>query len=83
MPTPKGWAWRKLTEMARLESGHTPSRKHPEYWNEGIPWIGIKDARAHHGAAIHQTFQSISKKGLENSAARILKLGVVEEQELT
>ncbi len=29
-PAPKGWRWSALTELARLESGHTPSRRHPE-----------------------------------------------------
>ena len=41
---PLGWSWLPLGRVAQLESGHTPSRKHEEYWNGDIPWIGIKDA---------------------------------------
>lgn len=69
---PSGWKWVKLTKVARLESGHTPSRRHPEYWDGPIPWLGIKDARAHHAGVITDTRQSITQAGLENSAARLL-----------
>jgi len=77
MPAPSGWSWVKLQEVARLESGHTPSRKFPSYWNGGIPWIGIKDARAHHGGRIFETLQTVSQDGLDNSAARLLPAGTV------
>lgn len=44
---PAGWTWRRLLDVARLESGHTPSRKHPEYWENGdIPWLALPDIRA-------------------------------------
>src|SRR5581483_214248 len=63
--------------VARLESGHTPSRGHSEYWDGGIPWIGIRDARRHHGLTIHETEQTVSELGLANSAARLLPAGTV------
>jgi len=71
-PAPSGWRWTELTELARLESGHTPSRKHPEYWGGTIPWIGIKDARANHGRRIESTLERTNELGIENSSARIL-----------
>jgi type I restriction enzyme S subunit len=77
MPAPKGWAWMLLTDVAQLESGHTPSRNHPEYWDGDIPWIGIKDARAHHGGVINDTLQRVTQAGIDNSAARILPAGTV------
>jgi restriction endonuclease S subunit len=40
-PCPASWRWIPLTDVARLESGHTPSRKHPEYWNGHVPWVGL------------------------------------------
>ena len=37
---PRHWPEVKLTLIARLGSGHTPSRSHPEWWeNPTIPWI--------------------------------------------
>jgi type I restriction enzyme S subunit len=46
---PKGWKWTMLSSVAQLESGHTPSRKHAEYWDGDIPWVGIRDATENHG----------------------------------
>jgi type I restriction enzyme S subunit len=77
MPTPDGWRWVKLTDVARLESGHTPSRRTPSYWEGDIPWIGIKDAADHHGRFISDTVQHVSQAGIDNSAARILPAGTV------
>ncbi len=72
MPAPSGWRWVRLLDVARLESGHTPSRKVSNYWGGEFPWIGIKDAREHHGGVIHTTFQTVTQAGLDNSAARLL-----------
>jgi type I restriction enzyme S subunit len=74
---PAGWRWCALTKIARLESGHTPSRKHPEYWDGDIPWVGIKDATANHGKTITKTNQYASALGIENSSARVLPAGTV------
>lgn len=71
-PVPDGWQRVALTEVAELGTGHTPSRRHPEYWDGDIPWIGIRDAGAHHGGAIHDTAQHVTSLGLANSAARLL-----------
>jgi len=72
VPAPKGWRWSPLTELARLESGHTPSRRHPEYWGGTIPWIGIQDAKAHNGQRIEDTQEHTNTLGIENSSARVL-----------
>lgn len=72
LPAPDGWRWRKLTDVARLETGHTPSRKHPEYWGGNIPWIGIRDATGNHGRTILDTIQKTNEAGIANSSARIL-----------
>lgn len=72
IPPRPDWTWSKLTDLARLESGHTPSRRHPEYWGGDVAWIGIKDAKAHHGQIIYKTNQCTNQLGLDNSAARLL-----------
>lgn len=76
-PLPTGWRWTRLTDIARLESGHTPSRRHPEWWGGSIPWMGIQDARAHHGRRIGETQESTNELGFENSSARILPANTV------
>src|SRR6267142_2692103 len=77
LPAPQGWAWTALSEVARLESGHTPSRKHPEYWGGDIPWISIQDATANYGRTIATTDESTNKLGIANSSARLLPSGTV------
>lgn len=69
---PPGWKWVLLSEIAELGTGHTPSRDHPEYWDGDVPWIGIRDARAHHSGVIVETSQTITELGLAHSAARLL-----------
>lgn len=74
---PEGWAWVPLLRIAKQETGHTPSRSKPDYWDGGVPWIGIRDAGAHHGRYIDATAQTISEAGLANSSARLLPAGTV------
>lgn len=74
---PTGWELVHLTSVARLESGHTPSRRRPEYWDGDIPWISLHDSNALDVPVIVQTAKTISKLGLENSSARLLPKGTV------
>ncbi|NUB11894.1 restriction endonuclease subunit S [Azospirillum brasilense] len=74
---PRGWLWKPLVEIARLESGHTPSRNRPDWWNGKIPWMGLVDARLHNGRTIYDTIQHTNEEGIANSAARILPSGTV------
>ncbi|MBK1830780.1 restriction endonuclease subunit S [Verrucomicrobiaceae bacterium R5-34] len=76
-PAPEGWEWRKLTDVARLESGHTPTRKKPEYWDGDIPWIGIRDATKNHGKTLNDTKQHTNELGIANSSARLLPANTV------
>lgn len=76
-PPPEGWQWNMLTDIARLESGHTPSRRHPEWWGGNIPWISIKDAKSSHGGRIEDTEEKTNELGIENSSARILPANTV------
>lgn len=74
---PPGWSWVRLGDIARLESGHTPSREHAEYWDGDIPWVGIRDAREHHGGFIQDTLQKVTAAGIANSSARVLPQNTV------
>src|SRR6266850_1826166 len=74
---PTGWKWTALSDVARLETGHTPSRKHPEYWDGDVPWIGIRDATENHGRVINDTLQHTNELGIANSSARILPKNTV------
>ena len=74
---PRGWLWVPLVKIARLESGHTPSRNRPDWWGGNVPWIGLVDARLHNNGTIYDTLQKTNEQGLANSAARLLPTGTV------
>ena len=60
-----------------MESGHTPSRRHPEYWGGSIPWVSIRDAKAGHGKTLKTTDEQTNEMGILNSSARVLPAGTV------
>jgi type I restriction enzyme, S subunit len=74
---PRNWELVRLTSVARLESGHTPSRRRPEYWDGGIPWVSLHDSERLEVPEIQTTAQTISALGLEHSSARLLPRGTV------
>jgi type I restriction enzyme S subunit len=74
---PEGWSRAAMVDVAKMESGHTPSRRHPEWWGGEVPWITLTDAREHHGGTILRTAEQTNEMGLENSAARLLPVGTV------
>lgn len=71
------WEWVPLVDVARMESGHTPSRDKPEYWGGEVCWIGIRDANRNHSSTILDTEQKTNELGLANSASRLLPKGTV------
>jgi type I restriction enzyme S subunit len=74
---PKDWFLVPLSTLARLESGHTPSRRQPEYWKGDVPWISLHDSRALDAPELHHTAQTIGPLGIANSSARLLPAGTV------
>lgn len=76
-PRRGGWAWHRLMDIARLATGHTPSRRCPEYWTGEIPWIQLPDIRERDGRWATDTSEHTNQLGLENSAAVLLPKGTV------
>lgn len=74
---PADWRLVRLTEVAKLESGHTPSRSRPEWWNGTIPWISLGDAENLDVPVLLETKEYITPDGLANSSARLLPAGTV------
>lgn len=71
-PVHPGWTWHRLTDIARLATGHTPSRYHPEYWKGTIPWLQLADIRALDGHEAQDTSEHANELGIENSSAVLL-----------
>jgi type I restriction enzyme S subunit len=74
---PAGWRWRTLTDLARLETGHTPSRYQPSWWGGDIPWIALPDIRALDGKVAFDTLEHTNSEGIANSSARVLPTNTV------
>lgn len=74
---PPGWRWHKLTDIARLESGHTPSRSRSDWWGGNVSWISLTEIRALDGQWVESTKLRTNEAGIANSAARILPRGTV------
>ena len=74
---PGGWQRRKLADIARLESGHTPSRQRPDWWGGDVSWISLTEIRALDGQWVERTQLRTNAEGIANSSARILPRGTV------
>lgn len=74
---PEGWRWVKLTDVARLESGHTPSRSRPDWWGGEVSWVSLTEIRALDGTWVESTEIRTNEAGIANSSARILPRGTV------
>ena len=72
---PAHWDVAKIKQMAKLESGHTPSRTVPEHWlqTNDIPWVSLNDTKTLAKVDyISETARYINERGLQNSSARVL-----------
>jgi type I restriction enzyme, S subunit len=71
---PAHWNVLRVKDVSQLESGHTPSKQFPEYWeNCEIPWVSLNDSK--YLAAndfISDTAVRINELGMANSSARLL-----------
>jgi type I restriction enzyme, S subunit len=74
---PAGWRLVQLTKVAKLESGHTPSRERPDWWDGNIPWISLQDTERLNALEIFDSAETIGEEGLANSSARLLPKGTV------
>lgn len=79
---PSHWRIPKLSFVARLGTGHTPSRSKTEYWEteRDIPWLTTSDIerfRDDRCDILEGTKESISRIGLENSSAELHPAGTV------
>ena len=71
---PEHWNISRIKWIAKLESGHTPSKQMQEYWIDcNIPWVSLNDTsylKDHD--FIDTTSQCISELGMAHSSAHLL-----------
>lgn len=68
------WISVSLGDVANVQSGGTPARTNPAYWNGDIPWVttSLIDSNA-----ILEADEYITKAGLEESSAKIFPRGTL------
>ncbi len=71
---PDSWRWCRVGQIADVRLGGTPARKEPSYWNGSIPWVSSGEVA---NCRISGTAEQITKKGLENSNAKLYPAGSV------
>lgn len=76
-PTRPGWSWHRLTDIARLATGHTPSRREPKWWKGDIQWLQLPDIREVDGRRVFKTLEQTNELGLANSSSVLLPAGTV------
>ncbi len=64
------WEQRKLSDVAKIIGGGTPSTNTPEYWNGDIDWYA--PAEINDQIYVDSSERKITKLGLEKSSAKIL-----------
>lgn len=78
---PMRWDVVRVKFVAKVESGHTPSRSEPSYWIEEecvIPWVSLNDSKfLKDNDFIRDTAVKISEEGMKNSSAHLLPAGAV------
>lgn len=69
---PESWKWVRLCEVGCTKTGNTPSKSHPEYIGEDIPFITPGDIENGHIVYDNQALSNIGK-----SAGRVCDPGAV------
>lgn len=73
---PKGWEVSPSTDFFEILSGGTPKTSNKNYWDGEIPWFSVVDAPDSGGCFFIKTNKSITKEGLDNSAAKLVRPGI-------
>ncbi|WIT12256.1 restriction endonuclease subunit S [Paucibacter sediminis] len=71
---PTHWAVSALSYLASIETGSTPDRAEPRYWNGSIPWLKTGEIN---WAPIREAEEFITEAGLANSAAKTARPGTL------
>jgi type I restriction enzyme S subunit len=71
---PETWLACDINSIGKVCNGSTPSRRSPEYWGGGIPWVSSGEVRNN---VITETKETISIRGYKNSSVRMLPKGTV------
>ncbi len=68
------WEEKSISDVANIISGGTPKTAIRQYWDGDISWLSVKDFSGEK-RKVYTTEKTITKEGLENSAATLIYEG--------
>ena len=71
---PEDWRVLMIKELGKTESGGTPYRKNPNYYDGDIPWIKTGELSKKY---INHSEENITHEGLINSSAKLIPKGTL------
>ena len=74
---PEDWEIKYLSDFGKTQSGGTPSTTMAEYWGGNIAWCTPSDITSTPTKYINATKRTITKAGLNNSAATVMPAGSI------
>lgn len=74
---PEDWEVKSVNEVSDIFLGGTPKTTEKEYWDGDIKWASAKDVSNCKSRYINKTERTITQKGIDNSAAKILPKNTV------
>jgi type I restriction enzyme S subunit len=69
---PEGWERKKINKLGKVYSGGTPSTSNDDFWGGDIAWVTPNEVTKIKGPFILDTKRKITKKGLDNSSAKLI-----------
>jgi type I restriction enzyme S subunit len=71
---PEHWGYGALSYLSTIDTGSTPDRSNPDYWNGDIPWLKTGEVNYE---LISSAEEYITEAGLNNSSARLANEGTL------
>jgi len=71
---PAHWGTCALGYLANIDTGSTPDRGNPDYWNGDIPWLKTGEVNYN---VILESEEHITEEGLLNSSTRLAEVGTL------
>lgn len=69
---PKGWEFKKISNICETIGGGTPSTTNSAYWGGNIKWVTPSDITSKNSLALLKIEGRITEEGLRESAAKLL-----------
>lgn len=72
---PAHWEVRRISTLARVLNGGTPSSANPTYWGGDVPWVTPTDLGRLQGRRVQETARTLTKAGYEACGASMAPAG--------